>query len=117
MKRTAYHVYVNSRPLLRAFREARSGLPSLPNGAVAAYMAGRFDGDGSWGTTPRIAYTTLEECQVDRQLLSNVGVSQTSALFYRASSEYCLYFKKAEWPRVSEMLRPHSWKLGIRNSS
>ena len=47
MKRIAYHVYVNSRPLVRRFFRERSRLAQIDNRFVGAYIAGRFDGDGT----------------------------------------------------------------------
>lgn len=42
------HLFVNSRPLLREFREAENNLERLKKvGIIKAYFAGRFDGDGS----------------------------------------------------------------------
>jgi hypothetical protein len=65
MKRTAYHVYVNSRPLVRSFFDARRCVADLPDPMIAPYFAGRFDGDGAFGTQRvpgiRIAYTTHEK--------------------------------------------------------
>ena len=46
-KQKAYQLYVNSRPLLRAFKSARIAVHNLPKHLIPAYFAGRFDGDGS----------------------------------------------------------------------
>lgn len=111
MKRTAYHLYVNSRPLLRAIVKARASLSGSPPAELAAYFAGRYDGDGSWGSTPRIAYTTKEEAQVDRMLLARADFGDTSLLHYAAAGEYCIYFRKAIQERFRYWIGPHSLKL------
>ncbi len=111
MQATAYHVYVNSRLLLRAFRNARDNLASLDVAAIAPYLAGRFDGDGCWGTTPRIAYSKRAEAELDKILAGRVGIEATSVLEYEKSAEFCLYFHVGSHPRLLRELRPHSLKV------
>jgi hypothetical protein len=111
MKRTCYHLYVNSRPLLREFKSLRENIELMPGSLVAPYIGGRFDGDGSWGTTPRIAYTTAPEAEKDRELLSRLGVNWTSVLHYERAREYCLYLHKREWEKFIRLVSPYSWKL------
>lgn len=111
-RRTAYHVYVNSRPLLRLFFDARERVEELPPELIGAYFAGRFDGDGSWGTTPRIAYTTREEAETDVRLLAKVGVPHTSVLHYANVNEYCVYLFKSNAGRFLELIGERSWKAG-----
>ena len=110
MKRTAYHFYVNSRPLLRSFLYLRNHLDEVPHEFLGAYFAGRFDGDGSFGETPRIAYTTQEEARTDAVLLNRAGVTHISVLHYARANEYCIYIRKTDWGRFRELLRNHSWK-------
>ena len=45
--RPTIHLYINSRPLLRTFVQARKDVESIPKENLRAYFAGRFDGDGS----------------------------------------------------------------------
>jgi hypothetical protein len=111
MKHTAYHLYVNSRPLLRAFRSARELLSELPDQYVGPYLAGRFDGDGCLGITPRIAYTTRREAEIDLELLAQAGINEASIFHYRKASEFCIYIHKANWRRFRELLEPHSIKV------
>jgi hypothetical protein len=112
MRRTAYHVYVNSRPLLRRFLEARSRIEELPKHLVGPYIAGRFDGDGCLGSTPRIAYTNREEAETDRKLLAKKGVARTSVLHYSKVNEFCVYVHRADLDRFIELIRSRSWKIG-----
>jgi hypothetical protein len=113
MKRTAYHLYVNSRPLVRSFFAAKGRLAELPEEYGGPYFAGRFDGDGSWGTTPRIAYTTKSEAMTDSRILTRAGVV-TSVLHYRKASEFCVYIQKSSWERFLQLIRPFSWKVDRR---
>jgi hypothetical protein len=114
MKHTAYHLYVNSRPLLRHFLLAREKLDQLPVQYVGAYLAGRFDGDGSFGETPRIAYGRREEAQQDTRLLSRVGIEETSVLYYKKANEFCIYVHKSAWQRFEALLESYSWKIPHR---
>ena len=113
MERTAYHVYVNSRPLLRAFRRARSELITLTTSDIGPYMAGRFDGDGSWGSTPRIVYSRSDEAETDQCLLDRAGISHTSVLYYSKANEYSLYIHKRDWTGFSELIGPFAWKATV----
>ena len=48
IKFTNNHLFVNSRPLLREFVYAKNNLSGLKKSKIIkAYIAGRFDGDGS----------------------------------------------------------------------
>lgn len=111
MRRTAYHVYVNSRPLTRCFFDARTRLDEIPVTLLGPYFAGRFDGDGSWGSTPRIAYTTHQEAQVDRRLLARAGVKHTSALHSRQAREYCVYLHRRDLDAFKGLIGGYSWKV------
>ena len=111
MKRTAYHAYVNSRVLVRCFLGARSHVSELlPDHLIAAYVAGRFDGDGCLGSRVRIAYTTEEEARVDRTVLERVGITATSVLTYSSAREYCVYIKKTAVDEFVRLIAPFSWK-------
>lgn len=114
MKRTAYHLYVNSRPLVRRFNSWRELLEEIPVQYLGSYFAGRFDGDGSFGTTPRIAYTTRGEAETDERLLTKAGVHRTSVLYYVKANEHCIYIHKASWERFRELIGPYSFKADRR---
>jgi hypothetical protein len=111
MKRTAYHLYVNSRPLVRSFFVARERVGEIPVDLIAPYLAGRFDGDGSIGDTPRIAYTTQAEAETDCRLLEALDVRRTSVLYYVKANEYCVYIHKADYARFERLIAPWSWKV------
>lgn len=113
MKRTAYHVYVNSRPLVRRFFSDRDRVSEMPATYIGPYIAGRFDGDGTFGDTPRIAYTTRSEATVDASLMESVGL-KTSVLYYAKANEYCIYIHKVSWKDLEQLLRGHSWKIDRR---
>lgn len=110
MKRTAYHLYVNSRPLVRRFFADRQRLDEVPEKFLGPYFAGRFDGDGSWGSTPRIAYTRREEANVDLNLLARVGIGTASVLYYEKANEYCIYVQRPAWDEFDRLINPYSWK-------
>lgn len=113
MKRTAYHVYVNSRPLVRHFFEGRRRLSELDPKWVGPYVAGRFDGDGSFGSRVRIAYTTQEEALLDSQLLSAAGVGPSSVLYYSKANEYCVYIHESQVESFIGLILPYSWKASL----
>lgn len=114
MKRTAYHLYVNSRPLVRCFNKWRELLDDVPVEYLGSYFAGRFDGDGSFGTTPRIAYTSRDEAETDVRLLKKAGVHRTSVLYYAKANEYCIYIHKASLERFRQLIEPFSLKANRR---
>jgi hypothetical protein len=114
MKRTAYHLYVNSRPLVRSFFQGREHLESIPTEHLGSYFAGRFDGDGTFGDTPRIAYTTEVEARMDSLLLRRAGVERTSVLHYKKACEYCIYIQKASLGEFVRLIEPHSLKAERR---
>lgn len=113
MRQTAYHVYVNSRPLLRLFVRARSQLGSLPTSLVGPYIAGRFDGDGNFGNRIRIAYSRAEEAELDATLLSAAEISPTSVLYYSKANEYCVYIHEGQIDRFKKLIGPFSWKASL----
>lgn len=116
MKRTAYQLYVNSRPLVRAFFSLRERLDEIPDVYLGPYFAGRFDGDGCWGDTPRIAYTTRDEAVTDQNLLVRAGVCKTSVFFYEKANEHCIYIQRPEWESFKRLIGTHSWKVNRRNT-
>jgi hypothetical protein len=110
MKRTAYQVYVNCRPLVRRFFEGRRRLSELDSKWVGPYIAGRFDGDGSFGTRTRIAYTTEVEAQLDSQLLRAAGIENSSVLYYSKANEFCVYIYGSDVELFINLIKPYSWR-------
>lgn len=95
----ALQLYVNSRPLLRLIQSSRKNVGIMSDREqIAAYFAGRFDGDGSVNsdrkTYCRIAYSTEAEAKMDQALLAKIGYEKTSVYHYRHAQEYCLYVSK-----------------------
>lgn len=83
---------------------------------LGPYFAGRFDGDGCWGDTPRIAYTSREEAATDQKLLVRAGIRETSVLFYKRANEYCIYIQRPEWESFEQLIETDSWKVNRRNT-
>lgn len=105
---TAYHVYVNSRPLVREFLFSLDNRKLLAKDCIYPYFAGRFDGDGSIsskGEFCRIVYGDLKELTLDRSLL--IGIN-TSVYRYTSAGTYCLYFSKGTLPKFLERIRAYS---------
>jgi len=95
----AMQLYVNSRPLLRLIQMSRKNVGLMDDREqIAAYFAGRFDGDGSVSadgkTYCRIAYSTEAEARTDQGLLAKIGCEKTSVYHYRRAQEYVLYISK-----------------------
>ena len=94
-KQPAYHVYVNSKPLVKEFFYALDNRCLLSSENVFKYFAGRFDGDGCISRSNkycRIVYKTLDELTIDRILLpDNI---KTSVYRYKQANTYCLYFSE-----------------------
>ena len=91
-KLPAFHVYVNSRPLVREFTQSLSQRKLLFGDNVYAYFAGRFDGDGSVsGKHLRIVYGDIGDLNADRELLQDI---KTSVYEYSSAGTYCLYFSR-----------------------
>jgi len=88
MKRTAYHIYVNSRPLFRLKKLRRTEVGALDTSLIGPYVAGRVDGDGSFGNPrapgTRISYSGHEGADVDAWLLARQGIT-TSIFRYAAA--------------------------------
>ena len=97
-RQLAYQVYVNSRPLLRIMRTARSSVLEMENAkCIANYFAGRFDGDGSVASNGkndcRIVYSNEQEAEIDRQLLTRLGFA-ARIYHYRQAHTFCLYIPR-----------------------
>ena len=118
----AMQLYVNSRPLLRACRQARAHLEEITSpGRLVAYFAGRFDGDGSidkdMRSDCRIVYSNRLEAVVDMKLLSRLGIEKSKVFYYKKASTYCLYISRLEAKQFINTIGPRSVKIGSRNVS
>lgn len=116
-KNVAYHLYVNSRGLLREFVKAKQyPVKQFSNNKIAwAYIAGRFDGDGTIGKDLkrdlRISYTKKEEAEQDKIILESLGLYQCKVYYYRTSSAYVLYVSRSESKSFVEACIPYSIRL------
>lgn len=115
-RQLAYQVYVNSRPLLAEFRSAKSSAKDFSSNKTAyAYLAGRFDGDGTVGKDLRrdlrISYTTQDEAEVDKMLLEKLGFNLCKVYYYRTSVAYVLYVSRLEAKKFIENISPYSLRL------
>lgn len=112
-KHPGLQLYVNSRSLLRAFRSARDRVSRLKDGnCLAAYFAGRFDGDGSVGKDLRrdcrIVYGGEEEACIDKALLEKLGFEKAKVYHYKTAHTFCLYISRYETTRFLGIIRAHS---------
>ncbi len=116
-KRThrAYHVYVNSRPLLRWFRRWKSGELRIDLELALPYLAGRFDGDGSIGKDfyrdCRIIYGGRKEAENDFDLTKSLGFRGMKIYDYRVAKTFCLYFSRMETVKFLSEIYPYSTRL------
>ena len=110
------HIFVNSRPLLREFREAEKNLEKLekPN-IIKAYFAGRFDGDGSVDKNLRndcrIVYSNKAEVGIDKVILGKIGITNVKIYYYKSAKTYCLYISRFEAKQFLDYILPYSLKL------
>jgi len=110
------HIFVNSRPLLREFRNAEDNLEKLEKPEIiSAYFAGRFDGDGSVDKNMRndcrIVYSNEKEAKVDQKLLEKIGIKNTKVYHYASAMTYCVYISRYESGKLLEHIKPYSIKL------
>ncbi len=115
-RQPAYQVYVNSRPLLAEFRSAKLLAKAFGSPEIAyAYLAGRFDGDGTVGKDLRrdlrISYTTNAEAEADKTLLEKLGFRLCKVYYYRTSVAYVLYVSRLEARQFIENILPYSLRL------
>ena len=106
-------LYVNSRPMLRSFREARSTVAKATDKEVLfAYFSGRFDGDGSVSMDKRsdcrIAYSNQPEAESDRSILIHLGFARTKVYYYKDARTYCLYISRLEASKFLEHISKYS---------
>jgi len=110
------HIFVNSRPFLREFREARNNLIKLEkDNLINAYFAGRFDGDGSidknFRNDCRIVYGNKNEAEIDKSLLLRIGISNTKIYYYKTAKTFCLYISRYQAREFLEKIYNYSIKL------
>ena len=110
------HIFVNSRPLLREFRNAENNLEKLDKPKIInAYFAGRFDGDGSVDKNMRndcrIVYSNKKEAEIDKFLLSKIGINNTKIYYYKSAKTFCLYISRYEAKNFLDNILTYSIKL------
>ncbi len=115
-RQRAYHCYVNSRPLLRKFREIKINPQQyISPQYMSAYFAGRFDGDGSvardFYSDCRIVYGMEKEAHDDWALLHKNGFIKSKVYRYAAARTYCLYVSRLETESFLSWIYPHSLRL------
>ncbi len=113
-KQIAYQLYVNSRPLLRLFRQTENTLSTLSRKYVFSYFAGRFDGDGSIAhdlrRDMRITYGNKAEAVIDQQLLHKCGY-ETNVYHYKGARTYVLYIPPRSAQTLLRSIQPRSLKV------
>lgn len=111
-KMISYHLYVNSRPLLRRFREAEGNIQTMSEKQVIAYFAGRFDGDGSISkdlrSDLRIAYSNQAEAEVDYKTLNKLKRYKLKVYRYKSAGTYVLYFSRFSAGKFLNDIYPYS---------
>jgi intein/homing endonuclease len=111
----AWQLYVNSRPLLRHFRNRLKKRLSLPKSSIIPYIAGRFDGDGSVAKNLkndfRITYCNRHEAEIDQQLLNQFGFKHINIYQYQKAGTHVIYVSTQESLPLGNRLRPYSAKL------
>ena len=110
------HIFVNSRPLLREFRNAENNLEKLKKPEIiSAYFAGRFDGDGSvdknMRSDCRIVYSNKKEAELDQKLLFKIGIKNTKVYYYQSAMTHCLYISRYEAKKFLDKISKYSIKL------
>ena len=110
------HLFVNSRPLLREFVSAKNNLDKFKNTKVIrAYIAGRFDGDGSIDKNLRndcrIVYGRKGETEQDKEFLKRIGINNVKIYYYKTARTFCLYVSRYEAKKFIESILPYSLKL------
>ncbi|MBI2025126.1 MAG: hypothetical protein HYT03_03520 [Candidatus Harrisonbacteria bacterium] len=111
----AYHLYVNSRPLLRIFKEFKNDAKQIGKDLILPYIAGRFDGDGSvakdFYRDCRIVYGSREEAGNDLALMRLLGFQKMKIYYYRTAKTFCLYFSRLETNKFLSLIYPYSVRL------
>jgi hypothetical protein len=113
-RRDLYHVYVNSRSLLREFRKAGRLRYLINTEDLYKYFAGRFDGDGSvdkdMKTDCRIVYGSLKDADQDKKLLEKLGY-KPKTYFYKKAKTYIIYLKPRDAKDFIQKIKLYSIKL------
>ena len=112
----AYHLYVNSRPLVRKFRDFKNNISEFISGNLATpYLAGRFDGDGSvakdFYRDCRIVYGDLKEAEHDLEMIKSAGFNGVKIYHYRTARTFCIYISRMETNKFLSLIYPYSTKL------
>jgi len=115
------HLFVNSRPLLREFMMARNNVENLKKiKVIKAYLAGRFDGDGSIDKNLRndcrIVYGREIEAKIDKKFLERIGINRAKIYYYKTAKTFCLYISHFEAKNFIESILSYSLKLQKRIS-
>jgi len=113
---TAYHAYVNCRPLLRKFKELKKDPATfITKDLVWPYFAGRFDGDGSVGKDfyrdCRIVYGSEIEAKNDLALLEMKDLQLCKIYHYKTARTFCLYISRLETRKFLSEIYPYSVRL------
>jgi len=116
IKFTNNHLFVNSRPLLREFVYAKNNLSNLKKSKIIkAYIAGRFDGDGSIDKNLRndcrIVYGRKNEAEKDKKFLKIIGINNVKIYHYKKARTFCLYVSRYEAKKFIKSILPYSIKL------
>lgn len=116
IKENRNHIFVNSRPLLREFISARKKLNGFKNKqSIAAYFAGRFDGDGSIDKDLRkdcrIVYSNEQEAELDRRILRRIKIDNAKIYCYKKAKTFCLYISRYQAEEFLKNILPYSVKL------
>jgi len=115
-KHIGYHLYVNSRSLVRALAKLKAS-PSraINSNNIYAYFAGRFDGDGSisldFHRDCRISYGSKLQAQIDFKMLRISGYKLAKVYEYRKAKTYVLYVSRYECLKFLSNIYRYSVKL------
>ncbi len=116
-KHISYHIYVNSRPLLRRFKELKINLENISDDKIIPYFAGRFDGDGSvaedFRRDLRIVYSNAREATLDKNLLGRIRDYKTKIYYYKSARTYCLYISRYDAENFIRDIKPFSSSLNL----
>jgi intein/homing endonuclease len=101
---------------LREFFSAKNEIDKLKDlSIIRAYLAGRFDGDGSIDKNLRndcrIVYGRKGEAEKDKELLKRIGIGNTKLYYYRTAKTFCLYVSRYKAKSFLENIKPYSLKL------
>lgn len=112
----AYHLYVNSRPLLKMFREFKNDAKRfIDKDFILPYIAGRFDGDGSvakdFYRDCRIVYSGRKEAENDLALMKLMGFQKMKIYKYQSAKTFCLYFSRLETDKFLSLIYHYSVRL------